>query len=314
MENITLWRTPMGIRDQLKYYYPTCLSFFLHEPFSRLFCSFLSSDPWVDFEFLVNSCVLHLSSPWPAIMGFSRRRPWLSYALLLFSSWLFVDSRPTANNASTQCTVRTGSASIQGHETAGTNVCEFLGIPYASPPVGQLRFSPPEPANNTGNFFAADTYGYDCPQNTASYFAYPNATEQYADVYGSFVNQLNNTQSEDCLTLNIWNKYDASTARKPVVMFIYGGRFSAGTSNTPFYRGDLLSQAQELVVVTFNFRMNIFGRSKDTLETIARHHILRRYMYCCTRAYQNHTRLPRIARDDTEPGLPRPICSSSMGS
>lgn len=89
------------------------------------------------------------------------------------------------------------------------------------------------------------------------------------------MNQLNNTQSEDCLTLNIWSNTsgtsekstsnltsDASPAAaglKPVLLWIYGGRFSAGTSNTPFYRGESFAQAQDAVVVTFNFRMNIFG-------------------------------------------------------
>ncbi|KAI3399640.1 hypothetical protein diail_5987 [Diaporthe ilicicola] len=75
---------------------------------------------------------------------------------------------------------------------------------------------------------------------------------------------LNNTQSEDCLTLNIWSKpvnsSVAGDARlKPVLVWIYGGRFSAGTSNTPFYKGEFLADAQDVVVVTFNFRMDIFG-------------------------------------------------------
>lgn len=117
--------------------------------------------------------------------------------------------------------------------------------------------------------------GHDCPQTQSSYFAYPNATAQYARVYANFVNQLNNTQSEDCLTLNIWSSTGASNtttaahltqdddaqvaALKPVLVWIYGGRFSAGTSNTPFYRGEYFAKAQDVVVVTFNFRMNIFG-------------------------------------------------------
>lgn len=121
--------------------------------------------------------------------------------------------------------------------------------------------------------------GYDCPQTQSSYFAYPNATAQYARVYANFVNQLNNTQSEDCLRLNIWSNtagapnttathltsddddesQRAALNLKPVLVWIYGGRFSAGTSNTPFYRGEYLASAQDMVVVTFNFRMNIFG-------------------------------------------------------
>lgn len=111
------------------------------------------------------------------------------------------------------------------------------------------------------------TQGYDCPQTQSKYFAYPNATEQYGRVYANFVNSLNNTQSEDCLTLNIWSKpgdslrtnVGGAAGLKPVLVWIYGGRFSAGTSNTPFYHGEFMADAQDVVVVTFNFRMNIFG-------------------------------------------------------
>lgn len=109
--------------------------------------------------------------------------------------------------------------------------------------------------------------GYDCPQNPSRYIAYPNATSQYGGIYANFVNSLNNTQSEDCLTLNIWskptqnfsNRIDDNSGLKPVLVWIYGGRFSAGSSNTPFYQGEFLTDAQDVVVVTFNFRMNIFG-------------------------------------------------------
>lgn len=168
------------------------------------------------------------------------------------------------NSSTTTCIAQTTRNEVVGHRTAYTEICEFLGIPYASPPLGQLRFAPPLTLNTTpsNESFIADHYGYDCPQNTAAYFAYPNATEQYRNVYAAFVNQLNNTQSEDCLTLNIWTRGGvSSTWQKPVLVFIHGGRFSAGTSHTPFYRGDLLADAEDLVVVTFNFRMNIFGMS-----------------------------------------------------
>ncbi|KKY35792.1 putative carboxylesterase type b [Diaporthe ampelina] len=133
---------------------------------------------------------------------------------------------------------------------------------------GDLRFAPPIKPLSSNGHFDADSYGHDCPQTQSKYFAYPNATGQYARIYANFVNSLNNTQSEDCLTLNVWSKLAANDSRenlvrnaelKPVLVWIYGGRFSAGTSNTPFYRGEFMADAQDVVVVTFNFRMNIFG-------------------------------------------------------
>lgn len=179
---------------------------------------------------------------------------------------------PDYNN----CVARTDDGrDFLGHHQ--NSVCEWLGIPYAQAPVRDLRFAPPVKPLSSNGTLKADKYvsryvtlntgthltnvstkGYDCPQTQSRYFAYPNATDQYARVYANFVNSLNNTQSEDCLTLNVWSK-PAVSGLKPVLVWIYGGRFSAGTSNTPFYHGGLLADAQDVVVVTFNFRMNIFG-------------------------------------------------------
>ncbi|KAI0814467.1 alpha/beta-hydrolase [Xylaria sp. FL0064] len=160
---------------------------------------------------------------------------------------------------SVDCVAQTAKAHINGHLSAPDSVCEYLGIPYASPPTGQLRFALPEKFDLEGSI-DADHYGFDCPQTSSSTFAYPNATAQYQRIYANFVNQLNNTQSEDCLTLNVWSRASESKRRlKPVIVWIHGGRFSSGSSHTPFYHGGNLADAQDVVVVTFNFRMNIFG-------------------------------------------------------
>ncbi|KAI1149595.1 alpha/beta-hydrolase [Nemania diffusa] len=157
------------------------------------------------------------------------------------------------------CIARTAKAHVNGHLGTPNSVCEWLGIPYTSPPTGQLRFAPPAKFSLEG-FIDADLYGFDCPQNPSSAFAYPNATAQYPRIYANFVNQLSNTQSEDCLTLNIWSDTNRSRRiSKPVIVWIHGGRFSAGSSHTPFYHGGNLASTQDVVVVTFNFRMNIFG-------------------------------------------------------
>ncbi|KAH8728583.1 carboxylesterase-like protein [Phaeosphaeriaceae sp. PMI808] len=152
----------------------------------------------------------------------------------------------------------TAQVSFYGHNGSGvqSDVCEWLGIPYASPPTGQLRYAPPVQPSTQGSF-NANNYGHDCPQNQAAFFAYPNATSQYAKIYANFINQGNHTQDEDCLTLNVWAKPSGQT--KPVMVWIHGGRYSAGTSNTPFYDGQYLANNQDVVVVAFNFRMSIFG-------------------------------------------------------
>ncbi|KAI0113750.1 alpha/beta-hydrolase [Nemania sp. FL0031] len=157
------------------------------------------------------------------------------------------------------CVARTAKARINGHLDVSSSVCEWLGLPYASPPTGQLRFAPPAKSSLEGTI-NADHYGFDCPQTPSAPFAYPNATSQYQRIYANFVNQLNNTQSEDCLTLNVWSRTDKSQhTLKPVIVWIHGGRFSAGSSHTPFYHGGNLASKQDVVIITFNFRMNIFG-------------------------------------------------------
>ncbi|KAI9802788.1 MAG: hypothetical protein M1833_001387 [Piccolia ochrophora] len=68
-------------------------------------------------------------------------------------------------------------------------------------------------------------------------------------------------QSEDCLTLNIWSKPTNSSGKadKPVLVFFYGGRFTIGNTHTPFYNGTYFADAEDIIVVTVNYRLNIFG-------------------------------------------------------
>ncbi|KAI0905634.1 alpha/beta-hydrolase [Ustulina deusta] len=180
-------------------------------------------------------------------------------SLLCRSLLLFLQFQLSPAFKPVYCVARTAKAHIKGHLGIPDSVCEWLGIPYASPPTGQLRFALPTKFDLEG-LIDADRYGFDCPQTPSSMFAYPNATLQYPEIYANFVNQLNNTQSEDCLTLNVWSRtYKPERILKPVIVWIHGGRFTAGSSHTPFYHGGNLAGTQDVVVVTFNFRMNIFG-------------------------------------------------------
>ncbi|KAH7318040.1 carboxylesterase [Stachybotrys elegans] len=139
-------------------------------------------------------------------------------------------------------------------------VCEFLGIPYALAPVGDLRFAPPQAAVLERDI-VADDYGPDCPQNPSRLFVYPGATPQYAQVFSNFVSttSTNRTQSEDCLTLNVWARADSLRVHVPVLAWIHGGRHNSGSAHTPFYDGANFVAAENAIFVTFNFRMNIFG-------------------------------------------------------
>ncbi|KAK1827137.1 cholinesterase precursor [Podospora conica] len=158
-------------------------------------------------------------------------------------------------------TVKTTNGPITGHLANNTAcVVEYLGIPFVKPPVGDLRFAPPQRFVGKETFNAA-IFGPDCPQTPGKPVDYPGLTPQGQRIINSFAAAEGNSQSEDCLTLNIWASpsTNAHKAKKPVLVFFYGGRFMVGNTNTAFYNGKYLADAEDIIVVTVNYRLNIFG-------------------------------------------------------
>ncbi|SPQ24842.1 b05a4d56-04e7-4832-8fd7-1777951de8d0 [Thermothielavioides terrestris] len=160
-------------------------------------------------------------------------------------------------------TVATSNGPVTGHIAPNTScVVEYLGIPYAKPPVGDLRFAAPQPLDCSDQRpYVAANFGFDCPLTPSKPVDYPGFTPQAQRIINYFASGAGTPQSEDCLTLNIWSKATstAATAKKPVIVFFYGGRFTIGNTDSPFYNGRHLADAQDLVVVTVNYRINIFG-------------------------------------------------------
>lgn len=158
--------------------------------------------------------------------------------------------------------VNTTNGLITGHPASNiSTITEYLGIPYAQPPVGTLRFAPPEPYNGSAPYIAAN-FGYDCPDTPNPDVGYSDFTLQAQRIINYFSANTNTTQSEDCLTLNIWTPSNATECEYtdlPVMIFLYGGRFTYGHTNTPFFDGEFLANAENVVVVTLNYRDNIFG-------------------------------------------------------
>lgn len=123
-------------------------------------------------------------------------------------------------------TVKTTNGRVTGHQANNAaSVIEYLGIPYAKPPVGDLRFAPPERFEGDSHYEAAH-FGYDCPLTPSPPVDYPGFTPQAPQIISYFASAAGTNKSEDCLTLNIWSKpTDASRhAKKPVIVFFYGGR------------------------------------------------------------------------------------------
>ena len=139
--------------------------------------------------------------------------------------------------------VKTSSGVVEGKDAGAVNA--FLGIPYAAPPVGDLRWKAPVPAAKWEGVRKATEFGSHCMQG---------------NVFGDMVFR-DPGNSEDCLTLNVWIPAKtalAAASKLPVMVWIYGGGYQAGGSSEQRQDGSVLAQ-QGVVVVSMNYRLGIFG-------------------------------------------------------
>ncbi|KAL7905855.1 Alpha/Beta hydrolase protein [Trichoderma velutinum] len=158
--------------------------------------------------------------------------------------------------------VPTTSGLITGHVPSNSDcVVEFLGIPYAQPPVGELRFEAPVKLNASSKPFIASNYAADCPHpRNTNLSGYPGFTPQGPKCVAGFLVDGATPQSEDCLYLNVWTKAtNVADASKPVLVFFFGGGFNFGGTDTAFYNGKYFAGAQDVIVVTVNYRIDVFG-------------------------------------------------------
>lgn len=94
---------------------------------------------------------------------------------------------------------------------------------------------------------------------------YPGFTPQAQHIIDCFAGGAGNAQSEDCLILTIWTKPNkaAVVQSKPVLIFFYGGSFANGNTCSPFYDGQSMADAEDVVVVMLNYQINFFGFSPE---------------------------------------------------
>ncbi|OZB59356.1 MAG: carboxylesterase [Lysobacterales bacterium 14-68-21] len=124
----------------------------------------------------------------------------------------------------------------------GVTLQEFQGIPYAAPPLGPLRWKPPQAVAAWQGVREATGFGPRCMQ---------------LPLFGDMVFRSRG-MSEDCLYLNVWAPADHGDGRRPVLVYFYGGGFLAGDGSEPRYDGASLA-AKGLVTVTVNYRLGVFG-------------------------------------------------------
>jgi len=136
--------------------------------------------------------------------------------------------------------VETSHGKLRGQARGGH--LAFLGVRYASPPVGALRFRAPEPPAPWSGVRDALAFGPCAPQD-------PLAAPGF---------KAEGPESEDCLYLNVYTPA-ADSARRPVLFWIHGGGFSHGAGSQPSYDGGPLAERGDVVVVTINYRLGALG-------------------------------------------------------
>jgi para-nitrobenzyl esterase len=138
--------------------------------------------------------------------------------------------------------VKTNAGVLVGTTNADHSVRMFKGVPFAAPPVGDLRWKEPQPAPKWSGVRRADKFGSACLQ-----------TDVYGDIFFR-----DSQPSEDCLTLNIWMPAKPVSSKLPVFLWYYGGGFVAGGSSERRYDGENLAK-KGIMVVEPNYRLGVFG-------------------------------------------------------
>ena len=135
---------------------------------------------------------------------------------------------------------KTANGILEGINESGIKT--FQGIPFAAPPVGNLRWREPQPVQNWSGTRKADKFG-------------PRAMQ--LPVFGD-MNFRSEGMSEDCLYLNVWTPAKTGNEHLPVLVYFYGGGFMAGDGSEPRYDGESIAR-KGIVAVTVNYRLGIFG-------------------------------------------------------
>ncbi|SDM20006.1 para-nitrobenzyl esterase [Catalinimonas alkaloidigena] len=149
-------------------------------------------------------------------------------------------SQPAQSQSAMNLQVKTANGMLEGVENSG--IREFKGVPFAAPPVGDLRWREPQPVKNWEGVRKADHFG-------------PRAMQ--LPIFGD-MNFRSDGVSEDCLYLNIWTPARTGNEKLPVLVYYYGGGFMAGDGSEPRYDGESMAR-HGIVAVTVNYRLGVFG-------------------------------------------------------
>ena len=157
-------------------------------------------------------------------------------------------SSPEVENQLDVNELLTDAGLVSGKLVGLDSIKTFMGIPFAAPPVGELRWKAPQPVQSWEGI-------KDCVENPAS--AIQNPPVPFFAWSEEFLIPKEPI-SEDCLYLNVWTGAETVDEKRPVMVWIHGGGFSGGSGTVPLYDGEELAK-KGIVVVTINYRLGIFG-------------------------------------------------------
>ncbi|WP_428331376.1 carboxylesterase/lipase family protein [Mucilaginibacter sp.] len=161
------------------------------------------------------------------------------FCLLLPAVFLFNLAMAQPDNS---LQVKISNGTLQGTFNPATNIRSFKGVPYAQPPVGDLRWKEPQPAANWTGVLKADHFSH-----------MPMQKRMFSDMIFRA-----DTMSEDCLYLNIWTPAKAAAEKLPVLVYFYGGGFVGGDGSEFRYDGESMA-TKGIVTITISYRLGIFG-------------------------------------------------------
>jgi len=172
--------------------------------------------------------------------------PFAAFALLLCMAGLFYSFK-ISRNIVLPGIIKVDGGAISGFPSQEGDVVAFKGIPFAAPPVGNLRWKAPQPVIPWSGVKNCADFGPSPMQNKPVPFG----------VYTKEFLIPEQPISENCLYLNVWTK-TTGAAKKPVFVWIYGGGFSSGGAAVPIYDGEAMAK-KGIIFVSINYRVGIFG-------------------------------------------------------
>jgi para-nitrobenzyl esterase len=224
----------------------------------------LNQTPWWGWILvLVLFAALVVTAPWWSGRGaLLRVGTWLVAVTLVCGTAVLAYPSPqtrVAGGAEPEATrpVATREGPVTGVRNDDGSVEIFAGIPYAQPPVGELRWQAPRPPEPRTEVLVADRFSPAPVQGTSTFFTRALSQVVEMPLEDTLLNPF--PVSEDSLYLNVWRGTGPASDRLPVLVYIPGGGFVTGSGALPLYDGEALASSGRVIVVTINYRLGVLG-------------------------------------------------------